>query len=97
YRCPTTLRGALPICTLKPWQMTFVIVGLPGVLWALLFIATVPEPPRREAAGAPTPGLRATLSHLFRHKDAFGPMFLANGIKAMLDRKSTRLNSSHVK
>ena len=22
--------------TLKPWQMTFVIVGLPGVLWALL-------------------------------------------------------------
>jgi MFS family permease len=70
--------------TLKPWQMTFVIVGLPGVLWALLFIATVPEPPRREAAGAPTPGLRATVGHLVKHKDAFAPMFLANGIKAML-------------
>src|SRR5690606_3612972 len=39
---------------LKPWQMTFVIVGLPGVLWALLFLATVPEPPRRAAPRPPS-------------------------------------------
>lgn len=70
--------------TLKPWQMTFVIVGLPGVLWALLLLATVPEPPRRETAGAPTPGFVETVAHLWGRKDAFVPMFLANGIKAML-------------
>ena len=70
--------------TLKPWQMTFVIVGLPGVLWALLLLATVPEPPRRATAGDTAPGFGETVRHLWDRKDAFGPMFLANGIKAML-------------
>src|SRR6187402_3263333 len=70
--------------TLKPWQMTFVLVGLPGVLWALLFLATVPEPPRRATAGAEAPGFGETLRYLWARRDAFGPMFLANGIKAML-------------
>jgi MFS family permease len=69
---------------LKPWQMTFVLVGLPGVFWALLLLATVPEPPRRETAGVTTPGFGETVGYLWRRKDAFGPMFLANGIKAML-------------
>ena len=27
--------------TLKPWQMTFVIVGLPGVLWAALLLVVL--------------------------------------------------------
>ena len=70
--------------TLKPWQMTFVIVGFPGILWALLMLATVPEPPRREAAGAAAPGFAATLANIWRHKDAYVPMFLAYSIKAML-------------
>ena len=70
--------------TLKPWQMTFVLVGFPGVLWALLFVATVPEPPRRETAGAVAPGFVETVAYLWSRKSAFGPMFLANGIKAML-------------
>lgn len=70
--------------TLKPWQMAFVIVGLPGVLWALLMLATVPEPPRREAAGATVPGFGETLGHLWGNLRTFGPMFMANGIKAML-------------
>ena len=70
--------------TLKPWQMTFVIVGFPGILWALLMVSTVPEPPRREAAGAAAPGFAATLANIWRHKDAYVPMFLAYSIKAML-------------
>lgn len=70
--------------TLKPWQMTFVLVGLPGVLWALLFAATIPEPPRRESAGATAPSFTATTGYLWAHKTAYAPMFLANGIKAML-------------
>jgi len=40
--------AAIPLLnTLKPWQMTFVLVGLPGILVALL-AATVREPVRRE-------------------------------------------------
>ncbi len=72
--------------TLKPWQMTFVIVGLPGVLWALLLLATVPEPPRREAAGAGAgaPTIGEILRYLWSRRDAFGPMFIAYSIKAML-------------
>ena len=70
--------------TLKPWQMTFIIVSLPGVLWAALMLATVPEPPRREPAGAPSPTFAETMRHLWARCDAFGPMFLAYSIKAML-------------
>lgn len=69
---------------LKPWQMTFVIVGLPGVLWALLFVATVPEPPRRAASGQTAPSFTATVRYLWANKAAFAPMFLANGISGML-------------
>ena len=71
--------------TLKPWQMTFVIVGLPGVLWAILMMATIPEPPRRgSTSDAPTPSFVATVGYLWDRGSAFGPMFLANAIKAML-------------
>jgi len=71
--------------TLRPWQMTFVIVGLPGVLWAVLMMATIPEPPRRgSTSDAPTPSLIATVGYLWDRGTAFGPMFLANAIKAML-------------
>jgi MFS family permease len=35
---------------LKPWQATFVAVGLPGLLIALLFVMTVQEPTRKDLA-----------------------------------------------
>jgi MFS family permease len=71
---------------MKPWQLTFIIVGLPGVFWALVLLATVPEPPRPPAAeGAPpVPSFRAVLGYLWRWKAAFAPMVAAVGIKAML-------------
>lgn len=34
------------------WQMAFVVIGLPGILFALIFWLTVPEPPRRQPSGA---------------------------------------------
>lgn len=70
--------------TLKPWQMTFVIVALPGVLWAMLMVATVAEPPRRDTGGAAVPSFTQTLRYLWSRIDAFGPMFMAYSIKAML-------------
>ncbi len=35
---------------LKPWQAMFVVVGVPGLIPALLFLLTVREPARREVA-----------------------------------------------
>lgn len=32
---------------LEPWQLTLILVGLPGLLLAPLLLSTVPEPPRR--------------------------------------------------
>lgn len=32
---------------IKPWQMTFMIVGLPGLLVAALFYLTIKDPPRK--------------------------------------------------
>lgn len=49
---------------LKPWQLSFVWVGLPGILM-LLLIATIKEPHRREKRGEANIG--ATIVHLRRH------------------------------
>jgi MFS family permease len=50
-----------------PWQATFVIVGLPGILLALLILGSMREPPRRlsegAAKGASWTELRQFLSH----------------------------------
>src|SRR5690606_32819916 len=35
---------------MKPWQVTFLVVGLPGLIPAVLFILTVREPARRDLA-----------------------------------------------
>jgi MFS family permease len=71
---------------MKPWQLTFLIVGLPGLLWALVLVATVPEPARPPAAAGtpPVPSFRGVLLYVWRWKAAFAPMVGAVGIKAML-------------
>lgn len=46
------MRPCLPLmCEAAPWQVVFVIVGLPGLLVAALFALTVREPARRYAPG----------------------------------------------
>jgi MFS family permease len=42
------------IGVIRPWQWTFIVVGAPGLLWALV-VLTSKEPPRRELA----PGQKA--------------------------------------
>jgi MFS family permease len=49
---------------LKPWQLSFVLVGLPGLLMVLL-IATIKEPYRQEKRGRAS--AVATVKHLRRH------------------------------
>jgi MFS family permease len=72
---------------MKPWQLTFLIVGLPGIIWAGVLVATVPEPPR---SGKPeVPSFGAVLAYLVRWRAAFLPMVIAVGVKSMLSFGTT--------
>lgn len=55
--------GAAPmLAQMSSWQLVLVVVGCPGVLLGLLFLATVREPPRSEAAPQPTSSSGQTVS-----------------------------------
>nr|WP_284732176.1 MFS transporter [Sphingobium nicotianae] len=58
------------------WQLVFIIVGLPGLLIALLFRATVPEPARK---GGKKPGgypLREVLAHVLSQRAMHFPLIM---------------------
>lgn len=63
----------LPVVgTIRPWQLTFFIVGLPGILVVLLMM-TVREPVRREVAKIggedhDSHSIRATLRYIGQHR-----------------------------
>jgi MFS family permease len=68
----------LPIVgTLRPWQVVFIAVGLPGVLVSLLML-TVKEPPRQGVPRIDRPkvGFWQAMNHLWLHFALFGPMFI---------------------
>ena len=53
------------------WQLVFIIVGLPGVLLAFVFMLTVKEPPRHNAVSeAPMP-LSEVVDFMKQHKRVF--------------------------
>lgn len=62
--------------TLHPWQLTFLIVGAPGLLLAALIYLTVREPRRRNqaAAGRQVP-IRELVGFLWLNRKAFGCIF----------------------
>jgi len=63
---------SLPVVgTVAPWQFTFIIVGLPGLLVALLML-TMREPPRQRTAGdAVKPEFRVMLRHVWRRRGVY--------------------------
>lgn len=78
--------------SMQPWQLTFVIVGLPGLLVAAL-LATVQEPRRRgliaqpgQAPGAPLRSLpiREVVRFLRDDWRTYLPLFLGTGLKSLL-------------
>jgi MFS family permease len=82
---------SLPLLgTLRPWQLAFIIVGLPGLLVAAL-VGTIREPARRGLMpGSARDGSRRALpvreiiDFLRANRHAYGPLFLGTGIKALL-------------
>lgn len=80
---------AVPWGTMKPWQLTFFVVGLPGLLVALLILLTVRDPQRkgltRNAEGqAERPGIKVTMRFLGRHRATFACHYLGFSFYAMI-------------
>jgi MFS family permease len=84
-------RSAWPLVGgLAPWQLTFLILGLPGVLWALLLLATVREPPRlHESATVSAPGLAEVARFVWGWRLLYVALILGITIKAMLSFGAT--------
>lgn len=73
--------------TLHPWQLTFMIIGLPGLLAAALYL-TLPEPVRRGrlegAATTKAPSLPQVLRYLAKGRKVYGPMFAGLALSSIL-------------
>jgi len=82
------------------WRTTFIVVGLPGILLALLVRLTVKEPPRgmadgisRQANAAPAPGLLETLAYLWTRK-SFRHLSLAAALHSVVWYASGAFNNA---
>ena len=68
----------------KPWQMTFFMVGLPGLLVAALFFITIRDPERKgvssDSAGF---SIREVFRYIGRHKATFAAHYLGFGFLAL--------------
>lgn len=77
------------IGSVRPWQLTFFVVGLPGLLIVLLMF-TVKEPARRDVVNlseeahsqSSDPTIRETLKFVFRHIRAYGTVLLGTTLLA---------------
>jgi MFS family permease len=66
----------------RPWQAVFFVVGLPGLLVALLF-ATVREPARRGESEAPAMPIADVVTYLRRHAPTFTTHHLGAALIAL--------------
>ena len=89
----TRLSTTLPLIgTLHGWQLTLIVIGLPGLLVAAL-MATVREPARRGrmasaglagTAAQQRPPVKDVLAFVWKNAGVFLPMFGSMGISAMM-------------
>jgi len=78
------------IGTIHGWQLTFFIVGIPGLIVAAL-MRTVPEPKRRGVAAENISGahlkplpVRDVLRYMREHASTYVPMFVGMGVQAVM-------------
>src|SRR5215475_13015295 len=78
--------------TMRGWQVTFIIVGLPGLIVAAL-MATVREPKRRGRIGAGEPTtndstnsvpIREVIAFLKTNRTTFAPIYIGMGIQVVM-------------
>ena len=83
---PDTIVPGLGV--LHPWQWAFVIVGLPGLLVALVMQLTIKEPLRRghiktsDGAKESMP-IGQVIKYIFDDWPCFGPIFVGMGIRSL--------------
>lgn len=68
----------------RPWQIAFLLVGLPGLLVALLML-TVREPERRERMSSAAAGIPfgQTIAYMRRHFQIYATLIVAAALAAM--------------
>jgi MFS family permease len=75
----TTAQPVLPVVgQVAAWKIPFLVVGIPGLIVALVVLTTVREPPRRlEKGGAAStaPKISEVVGYLWSHKRVFAPLF----------------------
>ena len=69
----------------KPWQMTFFLVGLPGVFIALIFYLTIRDPARKGVTDESAAGfsISMVLAYIATHKHTFTAHYLGFGFLAL--------------
>ncbi len=73
------------IGTIKPWQMTFFIVGLPGLIVAALFYLTVKDPERKGVVeGDSGYAIKDVFAYIGKNKGAFSAHYLGFGLLALV-------------
>ncbi len=65
-----------------PWRLTLLLIGAPGVLLALVWLAVMQEPVRGPG-GATEPSLAALRAHLARHWRFYAPFLPSFGASAV--------------
>ena len=73
----------------RPWQLTFFIVGIPGLVIVVIMLATVREPPRRDILtlvdGSPDHlSLRETGAYFLSHWPTYSTLFIGFALEATL-------------
>lgn len=78
---------ALPLVgVLAPWQMTFMLVGLPGLALTVIMLATVREPARRDVLETSRSGsvpIRDIAAFMWQNRGTFGSIFLGYSAAGM--------------
>ncbi|MEJ8567712.1 spinster family MFS transporter [Elongatibacter sediminis] len=69
----------------KPWQLTFFVVGIPGVIIAALFVLTVRDPDRMGLAANDRDGFRISqvLGYIREHRAAFFTHYVGFGFLSL--------------
>ena len=81
----------------EPWQLVFLLVGLPGLLIALLFL-TLREPARHGAgAGVAMPSFPAVLAHMRGRAGAYGLLILGLCLQSIMWNGATFWIPEHLK
>lgn len=74
------------VATSAPWQVVFVVIGLPGLLVALLIAFTVREPVRTLSTGEDIaiPRISDAFRYIGAHARVFGPLFAGYSCVAVM-------------